>query len=57
MGAFYSVCYTDIHCTRKRITAHSGGLPFLGARLARVALAHASAVGERAQVARAYSEI
>ena len=57
MGAFYSVCYTDIHCTRKRITAHSGGLPFLGARLARVALAHASAVGERAQVARAHSEI
>ena len=43
--------------TRKRITAHSGALLFLGTRLARVALAYASAVVERAQVARAYSKI
>lgn len=57
MGAFYSVGDTDTHCTRKRIAAHSGALLFLGARLARVALVCGSAVGERAEVARAYSEI
>lgn len=56
MGAFYSLCYTDTHCTRKRITAHSGALLFLGARIARAALAYASAMVERAEVARAYGE-
>ena len=57
MGAFYLLCYTDIPCTRKRITAHSEALLFLGARLARVALACAFALLERAGGARAYSEI
>ena len=56
MGAFYSVGDTDTHCTRKRTTAHSGALLFLGARIARAALAYASAMVERAEVARAYGE-
>ncbi len=56
MRAFYSVGDTDIARTRKRITAHSRALPFLGLRIARAALAYAFAVVERAQVARAYSK-
>jgi hypothetical protein len=47
---------SDTIRTRKRITAHSGALLFLGARLARVALACAFALLERAGIARAYSE-
>ena len=57
MGAFYSVGDTDITRTRKRITANLRALLFLCPRIARVALAHAFAVGERVQVTRAYSEI
>lgn len=56
MGAFYLLGDTYIHCTRKRITAHPRALRFLGARLARVALACAFALLGREQVARAYSE-
>jgi hypothetical protein len=57
MGAFYLLGDIDIPCTRKRITANPRALLFLGLRIARVALAHAFAVGERAGIARAYSEI
>ena len=57
MRGFYSPRYTDIARTRKRMTAHSRALRFLGARFARVALAYAFALLERAQVARAYSKI
>jgi len=46
---------SDTIRTRKRITAHSEALLFLGLRIARAALAHASAVVERAGIARAYS--
>ena len=56
MGGFYLLGDTDIHHTRKRVTAHSRALPFLGLRIARAALAYAFAVVEREQVARAYSE-
>ena len=56
MRAFYLLCYTDIARTGKRITAHPRALPFLGLRIARRALACASAVVERAGIARAYSE-
>lgn len=56
MGGFYLLGDTDITRTRKRMTAHSRALRFLGSRIARAALACAFAVGERAQVARAYSE-
>ena len=56
VGGFYSLRYTDIARTRKRITEHSRALPFFGPRLARRALACASAVVERAGIARAYSE-
>ena len=56
MGGFYLLGDTYITRARKRITAHSRALPFLGLRIARAALAYAFAVGERAQFARAYSE-
>ena len=56
MRGFYLLRYTDIARTRKRITAHSRALRFLGLRIARAALAYAFAVGERAQFARAYIE-
>jgi len=48
---------SDTIRTRRRITAHSEALLFLGLRIARAALAHTSAVVERAGVARACSEI
>ena len=48
MRAFYLLGDTDIPRTRKRMTVHSGALLFLGLRIARVALAHAFAVVERA---------
>jgi hypothetical protein len=47
---------SDTIRTRKRITAHSRALLFLGARLARVALACAFALLGRAGIARAYRQ-
>ena len=57
MRGFYLLGDTDIPRKRKRIIAHSRALPFLGLRIARVALVYAFALVERARIARAYSEI
>lgn len=51
MGAFYLLGDVDLTLARKRITAHSVVLPFLGARIARAALTSASAVVERVGIA------
>lgn len=51
VGGFYLLGDVYLTRTRKRITAHSVALPFLGARIARAALTRASAVVERARIA------